>query len=342
MKKYILSLIVLFGFEIESFSQTLFEDPQGNFVLDLYDGLEPQPQQNPDSYIFKQENYSLIMMHDKETKSLDELFNGTVELLKGSGLKKLENKEPVKQMMINGIPAKRGEFISKFKQGDISVQLTGIALSYKLENSGISAFLILSDNNIKRSLDEINHTLYSLRTPGSEITGVSDIKEVEFDPETVVAVNEPVSSEPIIFKHDGMTITFPPGWSVTPKGRNDSEDIIGKFDNKSIYSGCFIIGLTGIIWNKKLAIQTADGIGSNTLPGAKLRKKEEVKLENNNKGVLTIHDGVSIAEGKEVEMSVLTFTQKVGKYHLIYVGTGPTSSSNKLEADILTAANSVE
>ena len=339
MKKYLLSLIAIIFTGITSFAQTHFEDPQGNFVMDLYDDLEFQAQQHSTLYTFKS-GYSLIMLYDPEKITLDGYFYKAINMLKEAGLNRMKEAEPVKEMQINGLPAKIGKFTSVYESNGIKVVLTGIPVAYQLENAGIYAILILNNQQLK-SQDLIYRTLYSLRLPGQNISGVINMKEVNFDLDAVPAKTSVASNEPAILEHDGLKISFPAGWTVTPKGRSDSQDIIGKFANENINSSAIIMGMKGLIWNKKLVEETAQSIGLETFPGSKLRKKEEVKLENKKKGKLSIFDGVVVADGQELEMSLLTFTQKAGKYHLIYIVTGPATSAEKMEKDTLLAANSL-
>lgn len=324
-------------------AQETYEDPEGQFSVDLYDGLKDLEQANNLIYQFKNEDYGIIAQKNRNTNDLNSAFSIAVDNLVNAGLKELETVGGIKLMTVNGNQAMRGMYTSNFEGGGVSVILIGIAYAIVLEESTLSAMVILNNTTYEKSNSLIDKTLYSIRRPMQEFSGVTQEEVMDVSPEEILKVVEvETTTEPTLVNYDGVSFTLPIGWLDQEKSRSDAENIIGKFNNNVLSAGGFVMGLKGIIWNMKRANQVAFDIGRDALPESELVKSSEITIGKKRKGFFHQHKGTAITEGQEVEMSSITMVHKVGKRFLIYFITSGYPPAEAVEKDLLSIAQSAQ
>lgn len=339
----VLAITCLFFISLHSHAQETYEDPGGQFIIDLFDGLKDLEQVNDLVYQFKNESYGIIAQKNKDTDDLDSAFSIAVDNLINSGLKKLETVEAPTLITVNGNQAMKALYTSDFEAEGVTVVLIGMVYAIALEESTLSAMVILNNNSYEKSNNLIEKTLYSIRRPTQELSGVTEEKVLDLSVEDVLKVTEvETTTEPTNVNYGGVSFTLPVGWLNQEKGRGDAENIIGKFKNNVLSSSGFIMGLKGIIWNMKRANQVAFEIGRDALPESVLVKSEEISINNKKKGFFHQHKGTAVAEGQEVEMTAITMVHKVGKQFLVYFVTSGYPLADGIEKDLLAIASSAQ
>ncbi|PRX57899.1 hypothetical protein [Flagellimonas meridianipacifica] len=322
-------------------AQELYEDPQGQFIMDLYDGLKGMEQQNALVYQFKNAGYSIIAQKTENTNDIDSAYKTSVENLSGSGLRNLVPLEKTKQMLINGNKVIKTTYQGDYSTEGIVVKLIGIAYAIALEENTLSLISVLNDSSYKKSMGFIENTLHSIRMPSQDASGITHEETLELSVQEILKDSlDETSLEPTSVVYDGISFTLPPGWMNQKKSRSDAENIIGKFNNEDLAAGGFVMGLKGIIWNIKRANQVAFDVGKNALSESELVQSKEIVLGKKKKGYLYEYDGIVINEGKEVKMKAMTMVHKVKKHFLVYFVSTGNLNSTKIEEDLLAIANS--
>ena len=339
----VLALICFLFIGLCANAQELYEDPEGQFIIDLFDGLKDLEQVNDLVYQFKNEEYGFIVQKNRNTDDLDSAFSIAVDNLKNSGLTKLQTLEAPKLMTVNGNQVMNGIYTSDFEMDGASVVLTGIAHAITLEESTLSLMVILNKTNYEKSKSVIDQTLYSIRRPSQELTGITEEKVLDLSVEDVLTeAGIETTTKPTAVNYAGISLTLPTGWLNEEKSRSDAENIIGKFKNNVLSTSGFIMGLKGIIWNMKRANQVAFEIGRDAMPQAELVKSTEITINKKKKGFLHQHRGTVVTEGQEVQMSAITMVHKVGKQFLVYFVTSGYPPAQEVEKDLMSIANSAQ
>ncbi|WP_435624859.1 hypothetical protein [Flagellimonas sp.] len=343
MKNQLLFCLTTFLFAIQLFGQQVYEDPEGKFVMDLYDGLKQLEQQHALVYQFKNDGYSILAQKTEDSDDINAAYAISVNNLSSSGLTNMKPIEDTKEMVVNGNQVITSTYQGDYSAEGIQAKLIGIAYAIVLEEHTLSLVSVLNESNYKKSKDLIEDTLLSIRMPSQEITGITEEEILNLNLEDMIEeTEEEVSSEPTNIVYEGIALTLPAGWVNQEKSRSDAENIIGKFKNDKLSASCFIMRLKGIIWNMKTANQVAVDVGKNAMSQSELIRSQEISLGKKKKGYLHEYKGTVINEGKEVPITAITMVHKVKKQFLIYFLSTGSSSLADIEKDLLAIAGSAK
>ena len=285
MKNQLLFCLSAFLCAIQLSGQQAYEDPEGKFVMDLYDGLKQLEQQHALVYQFKNDGYSILAQKTEDSDDLNAAYTISVNNLSSSGLTNITPMEDTKEMLVNGNKVIKSTYQGDYSAEGIQAKLIGIAYAIVLEENTLSVVSVLNEFNYKKSKDLIEDTLFSIRMPSQEVTGITDEAILNLDVKDIIEESkEEVSSEPTDVVYEGIAFTLPAGWVNQEKSRSDAENIIGKFKNDKLSASCFIMRLKGIIWNMKTANQVAIDVGKNAVSESELVRSQEITLGKKKKG----------------------------------------------------------
>ncbi len=324
-------------------AQSVIEDPYGAFAINLEDNLELLPQELEQVYTFKGKDYSIIAQKNVEPMDLEGMYKTAMSSLIDAGLSKAKPTTAVKRMKVNGNDAQMGNYISAVEYEGVQVNLHGMIMAIDLGETKLGLMSILSDESFKNYEANIQESYESIRQIGQELTGVTDVQEVTFEINDLVDTSEvSVTGSPTTVQFEEISMTLPAGWSQTPKNRSDSDMILGGFKNGGNGASCTLMGLKGLIWNRKSAIGVAEKSAASAFPGSQVLKNEDIKLGKKQKARMMVRQGQTVAQGNEVTLNMTFLTQKVGKYFVIYMMTNTPTIQDETEKALLSIAESAQ
>lgn len=326
-----------------AFSQTTFEDPYGVFAIDVAEDLKLAPQPMEQVYTLKGEDYSIIIQKNVEPTTLEGMYTTAMETLIGSGLTHPEPVAPVKKMKVNGNDAQMGTYKGAVELNGVRANLHGLMMSVDLGGTYLGVMSIVNNESFSTHGPVIIDSYESIRLIGQEISGVTDAQEVEFDMDPLTG-NADAGEDlaPTTVTYEELSFTLPPGWSKTPRNRSDNEMILGGMKNDAIDASCTLMGLKGLLWNRKSAILVAEQSAASALPGSTIIKNEDIRLADKQKVRLIVCQGQTVAKGNEVTLNMTFLTQKVGKYFVIYIMSNTPSKQDELEQILFSIAESAK
>ncbi|MEL6974584.1 MAG: hypothetical protein AAGL29_04230 [Bacteroidota bacterium] len=331
-------------------AQKTYEDNFGGFLMDLYDGMEPVPKKNEAVLALKNNTYSIIFQINEGDMDVEKAYATCVENLIASGMPDMKQKVGHQKMLVNGNDARMGTYESKFETSGVQVGLIGVAFSVALEQNTLSVLSIMAPKVYENGLKDFEESIFSIRQPNQEITGKTQVEDWNVTleeiknsiPDEKLVPKSIQSTSPTAVNFGDVSLMLPSGWAEQPKSRSDADNIIGKLENNSQAVTGMVMGLKGIIWNKKRANQVAIDVGKQVFPSGNLEKALEINLTNKKKGNLYKYTGTAIAEGQEIPMASISLVQKVGKQFLIYILTMPDGPTERVENDLIAIANSAK
>ncbi|MEM6893882.1 MAG: hypothetical protein AAF554_09345 [Bacteroidota bacterium] len=331
-------------------AQETYEDTFGGFVIDLYEGMQPVPKKHDAVLGLKNSSYSIIIQMNEDEMDVEKAYARCVDNLIASGMSEMKQKVGHRKMLVNGNMARMGTYESAFETNGIEVTLIGAAFSIALEENTLSVLAIMSPKVYENSLKEFEKSIFSIRLPNQELTGTSQVEDWDITlkeinksiPKEEVTETVATSTKPTAVNFGGVSFMLPPGWAEQPKNRSDPDNFIGRLTKTVDGVEVIVMGLKGLIWNKKRANQVAAEVVKQVFPDGVLEKALEINLTNNKKGTLYKYTGNAIAEGEEVRMATISVVQKVGKQFLVYFMALPDGPTEDLERDIIAIANSAK
>lgn len=348
LRNYFVLLLILVT--ITGYAQETYEDSFGGFAIDLHDGMKPTPKTNDAVLGLKNGRYRIIIQMNQQELDVEKAYAFCVENLLGAGMAEMEQKVGHQKMLVNGNAARMGTYESTFETDGVEVSLIGVAFAIALEQNTLSVLTIMAPKVYKNSLKEFENTVFSIRSTNQKLTGTSQVEDWDITleevknsiPEKEVATTVVASTEPTPASFGGISFILPPGWAEQPRTRSDGENIIGKLEKSSEGVSGMVMGLKGLIWNKKRVNQVALDVGKQVFPSGNLEKALEINLDNKKKATLYKHTGIAVAEGKEIPMASISLVQKVGKQYLIHIMTMPAGPTEAVEQDMIAIANSAK
>ena len=335
------TVLLLLGIQFMN-AQSVIEDPYGEFAINLENNLELLPQNIEQVYTFKGKDYSIIAQKNVDPTDLEGMYAITMSSLKAAGLTKPEPIASVKKMKVNGNDAQMGTYTSPFEYEGVQVNLYGMVMAIDLGGTHLGLMSILNDRSFNEHSAAIQKSYESIRNIGQEIVGASDEKEVALQTNDMVHKPEVTTGSPTTVKFKEISMTLPAGWSQTPKNRSDSDMILGGFKNGGSGASCTLMGLKGLIWNRKSAIGVAEKSAASAFPGSQVLKNEDIKLGKKQKARMMVRQGQTVAQGNEVTINMTFLTQKVGKYFVIYMMTNTPAIQDQTEKELLSIAESAQ
>ena len=325
-------------------AQTTYEDPEGQFVIDLFDELQPQPEIIPPTYSFKNGDYAIALQKNTNSNDVNVAHATAVQILLDGGLKSPKLLGDTKKLLLNGHEAIKSTYQGEYTYEGNTATLKGMTFAIALGDFTLSAITILSNSRFKSSAKDVESTYFSIRKPGQQVTGISQEEIIDFSPDGLVK-NEATapSTESTEVTYEGITLTLPPGWSDQKKSRSDAKSIIGKYKNSDRVAYVGVTGVKGIIWNMKRANELAYQISRDAIQGSELVKSVKIDLKNKKKAFLHVHTGTVVSEGEESNVTISTLAHKVGKWFLVHsLTTLGSSPIPDIENDITAIANSAK
>ncbi|MEL6483835.1 MAG: hypothetical protein AAFP96_03190 [Bacteroidota bacterium] len=346
-----LVFVLLFCFGTTVVAQETYTDTFGGFTMELYDGMKPVlPKQNDAVIALKNKNYTILIQVNEGASDAEKAYYTCVDNLISSGVRDMTQKIGHQKMLVNGKGANMGTYESKFETDGTEVSLIGVAFSVVLEQNSLSIVSIIAPKTYEKALENLEKSLFSIRQPNQELTGktqsedwnitLEEIKTRISGDSNTSSPSVSTKSTPVSFGN--VSLTLPPSWEEQPKLRSDPENVIGKLGNKSQAVNGMVMGLKGILWNKKTANQVGLEVAKAAFPDGEMKKAEEIILSSKKKANLYKYSGTAVADGQEMEMACITFVQKVGKQFLIYVMTMPNGYTGDIENDMIAIANSAK
>lgn len=350
--KFLVTLIIVFTAVLSTSGQNTYEDLQGRFVIDLPNKWTLQPQEDHRVFTFARDGRSIIIQYHEDQNDPKLLFQKGIDLLVSVGYPNPTLDTEVKEMTVNGHQARSGVYKSTFQSDkNSSVTLYTLIGSLGFEENGLYMVGILNESDIKKWMSIIEKSFQSIRLPGEEITGVSDIKILNNE---VLALDgpsdqnsEPDSTldqgEPTSWSHSAFSMTLPPGWETQELSRNAGEKVIGKFGNKNIPGASVaLFCYKGMLWSKKTVTPVADEAIKGAMPDAQLIKNYQIKLNNKKKADVLVYQGTAVSEGKEMELGSVNLIYRAGKYTVHQMGIVAVDKLSVLEEEMLAMANSIK
>ncbi|MEM8506260.1 MAG: hypothetical protein AAF717_00460 [Bacteroidota bacterium] len=327
-------------------AQTVFEDPYGVFMINLEDDLELKTQKLEQVYTFSGSNYGIVAQKNVAPTTLEGMYALGIQSLLDAGFKAPKSLVPERRMFVNGNAAQMGTYTSKVDYNGIEVDLKGVILAVQLGNTYMTLTSVTNEDNYKKNRPAIERSYESIRLIGQEVTGITSVEEIRYAIEEVVEKSRIPemgdTGETTVAVFEELTFELPSGWSKQPRNRSDSELVLGSIKNDVLAANCTLMGLKGIIWNKKRAIGVAEQTAATALPGATVLKNEDIKLGNKQKARIMVCQGQTVAEGNEVTLNMTFLTHKVGKYFVLYIMSGAPDRQDQVEKALLFIANSAK
>ena len=332
-------------------AQETYTDTFGGFVMDLYDDMKPVlPKQNDAVIALKNKNFTILIQVNEGATDVEKAYYTCVDNLISSGMRDMTQKIAHKKMLVNGNAASMGTYESKFETNGTEVSLIGVAYSVVLEQNSLSIVSIIAPKTYEKALVNLEKTLFSIRQPNQEMTGKTKSEDWNITLQEIKTrisggsntSNTSATTKSTAVSFGKVSLKLHPLSEEQPKLRSDPENVIGKLGNKSQAVNGMVMGLKGIIWNKKRANQVGLEVAKAAFPDGEMKKAEEISLSDKKKANLYKYSGTAVSDGQEMEMACITFVQKVGKQFLIYVMTMPNGYTGDIENDMIAIANSAK
>ena len=307
-----------------------YEDLRGNFMLELPNGWELQPQQEPSLFVFQNGAKSIIIQFVAGGGDEGELFQSGLNTFKQSGVIDVTT-TGMKGMRLNNRPALWGLCKGNLDLGKTGkVPLYGLLGSAVLGNGGLYFLSIMNKTDYPTWKEQVKNSFLSIRDVGEEVHEATNIK--------VVSVEEVTGQvgEAQIWKHDLLTLTLAPGWEEKQVLASFEKEIIGWFDYKPITSASMlVVAYKGLLMKESSVLAAAKKTVELSIPNAKLINSYQKELQGKGKATISVYQGTSVSGGQEIALTAITSTFKAKKciVNLIgFCGTGlnPKEFENKM------------
>lgn len=302
---------------------TVFEDPQGRFVIDLPEGWSVKP---PGEGIMKND---LLTEFDTGGKTLTLAFNPGVSdpdrLIRHCANQfkflQVEFDGTVTRMTVNGHPSRWGVLKTPLDPG--MVVFCG-SLAFELD--GIYVFSVLRVDDLPAHRDKIESAFRSLRLQGESVSEPSEIAEVAPPPAPRATTAE--------WTCDAFSMNLAAGWIDKPIPRGFEKEVKGWFANEAMD------GVTGFVAHYKgLGMSMGKafdaGMKSLTIPTPSLQPVEAEEAElGGKKASIAVFRGPVAAAGGETNVAgvVVTIKARKGFVNLIVVGPAAYQADLKTQA----------
>jgi hypothetical protein len=315
---------------LASDGQTVFEDPQGRFVIDLPDGWSVKP---PGEGIMKND---LITEFDTAGKTFTLAFNPRVSdpdrLIKHCANQfkflQIEFDGAISRMTVNGHDSRWGVLKTPLDPG--MVVFCG---SLAFEPDGIYVFSVVRVADLPAHKDKIESAFRSIRLQGESVTGATEIDEVAPPPTPRATGAE--------WTCDAFSMTLAAGWVDRPIPRGFEKEVKGWFANEGLdgVTG-FVVHYKGIGMSMAKAFDA--GMKSLTIPTPTLKPVEagEAKLGTKEANMAVLR-GPATAGGAESEIVGVVVTTRARKGFVNVIVMGPAAYQADLKAQALVMAGTV-
>ena len=307
-----------------------YEDLRGNFILELPNGWDIQPQQEPSLFVFQNGAKSIIIQFVAGSSDEGELFQSGLNTFKQSGVIKVKTTE-VKEMLLNNRPALSGLCQGNLDLGKSGkVPLYGILGSAVLGNGGIYFLSIMNKMDYPTWNEQVKNSFLSIRDVGEEAHKATNIKAVSSGEVTGQM------GEAQTWKHNLLTLTLAPGWEEKQALASFEKEIIGWFEYKPITSASMlVVAYKGLLMKESSVLDAAKKTVELSIPNAKLINSYQKELQGKGKATVSIYEGTTVSGGQEVALTAITSTFKAKKciVNLIgFCGTGlnPKEFENRM------------
>ena len=301
-----------------------YEELKGNFMLELPNGWDLQPQQEASLFVFQHDAKSIIMQFVEGGDDAEELFQSGLNTFKQSGVIDITTND-VKSMLLNGRPARSGickGFVDLGESG--KVPLYGILGSAVLTNGGLYFLSIMNEIDYPTWKEQVNNSFLSIRDVGEEVHKATNIKGISAD-----ELTEQVGQAQT-WKHNLLTLPLAPGWEEKTKLASFEKEIIGWFDYKPVTSAnMMVVAYKGLAMKESSVLDAAKKTVELGMPNAKLINSYQTDLQGKGKATVSVYQGTSVVGGKEVALTAITSTFKAKKCIVNLIGFCGTSLSSK-------------
>jgi hypothetical protein len=297
-----------------------YEDLRGNFVLELPNGWDLQPQQDPDVFVFTHEAKSIIMQFVSGSDDVADLFQTGLNNFKASGVIEVSVSD-VKGMTLNNKPARWGTGIGYIDLGASGkIPLYGLLGSIVLSNGGVSFLGIMNEIDYSTWKEQVKNSFLSLRDVGEAAGQPADIRTLSAEEATGT------SGEAKTWTHDLLTLTLAPGWEEKQLLASFEREIIGWFDYKPIAgSNMMVVAYKGLTMKESSVLDAAKKTVEAGLPNAKLVNSYQKEL-GKGKATVSVYQGTTVVGGKEIALTGITSTFKAKKCIVNLIGFCSTGS----------------
>jgi hypothetical protein len=310
-----------------AWADAAFEDPRGRFAMDLPKGWTLDPQTDPDVYVFKKNEKSMILEVLPDVTDREVVFARAVATLQGSGLPTAKAEQPPLDLTANGNQARWGQYRDNLTYGSVTVELHALVGGISLDRGGIVFLFIGSKGSVRDMGKTVKNTFLSIRSPGQQVTGVSAEQ---------TAPSGVTSGHETTFTHDRLTLRLPAGW-VTQDIPSDSEpQVIGYLKSNAI-PGASITVMCYRGWGynqRKVRIAGLMSLAAAYPKGQQaLKKPTKIRTESGSKAVVELWRGVLEASGQTVSLQSPMGIVRTEDCWLLMIGYGPESTGAELERD---------
>lgn len=327
---WITPVLIVLAAGLAADGQTVFEDPQGRFVIDLPEGWSVKP---PGEGILKND---LITEFDTGGKTLTLAFNPRVSdpdrLIRHCANQfkflQVEFDGTIAKMSINGHDSRWATLKTPLDPG--MVVFCG---SLAFEPDGVFVFSVVRVEDLPAQKDKIEGAFRSIRLQGEAVSGATQAEAVAAPPAPRAA--------PAAWTCDAFSLTLPAGWIEKPIPRGFEKEVKGWFANEALD------GVTGfVVHYKGLGMTMAKafdaGIKTLTIPAPTLQPVEagEMKLGKKEANVAVFRGPVA-AGGTESEIAGVVVTTKAPKGFVNVIVMGPGAYQADLKAQAIEIAGSV-
>ena len=299
-------------------------------MIDLPNGWDIQPQQEPSLFVFQNGAKSIIIQYVPGSTDEGELFQSGLNTFKQSGVIDVTTTD-MKTMLLNNRPALSGLCQGNLDLGKSGkVPLYGLLGSAVLGNGGIYFLSIMNKMDYPTWKEQVKNSFLSIRDEGEEVHKATNIKVV-----SAVEITGQVG-EAQTWKHNLLTLTLAPGWEEKQVLASFEKEIIGWFDYKPITSASMlVVAYKGLLMKESSVLDAAQKTVELSIPNAKLINSYQKELKGKGKATVSVYQGTTVSGGQEVALTAITSTFKAKKCIVNLIGfcgtaTNPKELENKM------------
>jgi hypothetical protein len=323
-------------------AQNTHQDPLGRFAIDLPEGFKLINEQLDRVYVFERSGVRIVLFIATDVADRDAVWAGTLESFTGATVP-VPPPDSVKDMEVNGNPARLAQFTFSVESGGKTVVLAGKLGAVMLEGTGtgVGFMAMFAEKLTKQIGAPLTQSFYSIRLPGAPMTGatapVAAALPGQAAPGQVIEI--PTAAAPTAFEHPLVTLTIPPGW--TAKAGEGAQ--IAEISHAS-FPTVHVIGLEKNKFGKNRQ-QVLEGLVQGlqaAMPSfSQTKEPYEMPLDDGGTALVAEYEGTLVAAGQSLPRAGLLVAVKDDRRGVGFMWLAPQEAWDKALDQVLAMAKSL-